>query len=202
MSSRARRVLALTGVVTLHAGVLLIVLEETRTKLVPAAAHSPPFLVMLLSRLEPQRPSGARSGRRAAARHAPAPDGHMTPEVPEAELPTAPRNAIDWLAAAKDEADRQVEANEQRERQARAFAPPANMFAPPAPKRPGFHWDYAATHRVETEPGGGTVIHLNDSCALVLFIIVPMIACALEKPAVRGDLFDHMHDHADQGPLP
>jgi hypothetical protein len=55
---------------------------------------------------------------------------------------------------------------------------------------------------VETEPGGGTVIHLNDSCALVLFIIVPMIACALEKPPVRGDLFEHMHDRADQGPLP
>ncbi|HWZ63850.1 MAG TPA: hypothetical protein VNX02_12585 [Steroidobacteraceae bacterium] len=200
MSSRARRVLALTGVVALHAGVLLIVLEEARTKVVRAAADSPSLLVMLLSALEPQHPSGARSSRGAAARHRPATS--VPPEAPAPDVPTGPRSTIDWFAAAKDEAARQVEANEQRQRQARAFALPPNMFTPPAPKRPGFHWDYAATHRVEAVPGGATVIHLNDSCALVLFIIIPMIGCALEKPAVRGDLFDHMHDGANEAPLP
>jgi hypothetical protein len=202
MSSRARRVLALTGVVTLHAGALLIVLEETRTKVVPVAAESPTLLVTLLSVLEPQRRSVTRVGRSVAERHRPAMVESVTPEASDPDLQTAPRSTIDWFAAAKDEAARQVEANEQRQRQARAFALPPNMFTPPAPKRPGFHWDYAATHRVEAVPGGATVIHLNDSCALVLFIIIPMIGCALEKPAVRGDLFDHMHDGANEAPLP
>jgi hypothetical protein len=202
MSSRAQRVLALTGVVTLHAGVLLIVLEATRTKFVPAAAESPALLVTLLSGLEPQRPSGAPAVRRVAARHRPAALENATPGAPAPDLPTGSRGTIDWVAVAQDEAARQVEANERRERQARAFLVPPNMFTPPALQRPGFHWNYAATHRVEAVPGGATVIHLNDSCALVLFIIIPMIGCALDKPAVRGDLFDHMHDGANEGPLP
>ena len=106
--------------------------------------------------------------------------------------------AIDWSAEAAGAAARQVEADERRARQARAFAPAANpMFATRA-RRPGFHWNYARTHRVEPVPGLvpglGTVIHLNDQCSILLFVIIPMIGCALEKPPVRGDLFEHMHD--------
>jgi hypothetical protein len=36
----------------------------------------------------------------------------------------------------------------------------------------------------------------------MLFVIIPILGCALEKPQVRGDLFEHMHDplDSDQGP--
>jgi len=67
------------------------------------------------------------------------------------------------------------------------------MFATRA-RRPRFHWNYARTHRVEPVAGLGTVIHLNDQCAILLFVIIPMVGCALEKAPVRGDLFEHMHD--------
>ncbi|MGP8034133.1 MAG: hypothetical protein ACLPQ6_08325 [Steroidobacteraceae bacterium] len=201
MSSRARRVLALTGVVTLHAGALLMLLAETRTRLVPTATATPALLVLLLSALEPQREQ-PRSGRSAPSRSGRAAGAPLGPEAPAAGISTAPRAAVDWLAEASDAASRQVEDNEQRARQARALAPPSSMFAPPPPKRPGFHWSYARTHRVEPVPGLGTIIHLNDQCALLLFVIIPMIGCALEKAPVRGDLFEHMHDPGDEGPSP
>ncbi|MGO9804122.1 MAG: hypothetical protein ACLPTM_06390 [Steroidobacteraceae bacterium] len=76
MSSRARRVLALTGVVTLHAGALLVLLAETRTRLVPAATATPALLVLLLSALEPQREQ-PRSGRSA-----PSPSGRALEKAP------------------------------------------------------------------------------------------------------------------------
>lgn len=194
--------LALTGVVTLHAGALLVFLAETRTRLVPAATETPALLVMLLSALEPQRATPPRSGRSTPSRGGRAAGAPAGPEAPAAGISTAPQAAVDWLAAAADAASRQVEDNEQRARQARALAPPSSMFPPPPPKRPGFHWNYARTHRVEPVPGLGTIIHLNDQCALLLFVIIPMIGCALEKAPVRGDLFDHMHDPGNEGPLP
>jgi hypothetical protein len=202
MSSRARRVLALTGVVTLHAGALLVLLAETRTRLVPAATETPALLVMLLSALEPRRATQPRSGRSTPSQRKRAAGVPAGPEAPAAGVSSAPRAAIDWLAAAADAAGRQVDDNEQRARQARALAPASSMFAPPPPKHPGFHWNYARTHRIEPVPGLGTIIHLNDQCALLLFVIVPMIGCALEKAPARGDLFDHMHDPGNEGPLP
>lgn len=74
------------------------------------------------------------------------------------------------------------------------------MFAA-RPKAPAFHWDHASTHRVEPVPGLGTIIHLNDQCAIFLFVIIPMAGCALEKPPARADLFEHMHD-PDPDPEP
>lgn len=75
------------------------------------------------------------------------------------------------------------------------------MFAA-RPKRHEFQWNYASTHRVEAVGGLATVIHLNDQCAIVLFVIIPFAGgCALEKPPARGDLFEHMHD-PDPAPDP
>jgi hypothetical protein len=50
--------------------------------------------------------------------------------------------------------------------------------------------------------GLATVIHLNDQCAIALFLIIPFAGgCAPEKPPARGDLFEHMHD-PDPAPEP
>jgi len=202
MSSRAAspRVPVLAAVVAAHAGALLVLLAETRTRLVRGEAQASPLIVMLL---EPSARPPAAASTGTAAR--PPVFRYNPPAEAEATLPpvtpTAPGTAIDWAAEATGSAARQIEADEQRARQARALAPkPSPMFVA-RPRRHEFQWNYARTHRVEAVPGLGTVIHLNDQCAIVLFVIIPMVGCALEKPPVRGDLFEHMHD-PDPGPEP
>ena len=65
--------------------------------------------------------------------------------------------------------------------------------AAPAGNPPQFGWDYAATHRIESIPEGGLLVHLNDNCVLVLFPL-PFAGCAIGKRKANGHLFDHMHD--------
>jgi hypothetical protein len=205
MDSRAvsPRVLALAIVVAIHAGVVLVLLVEMRARLVRGEPEATPLLVMLLQEREPQysavpprataRPSATRYVR-SASRQAEA----------AAASPTraAPGSATDWAAEATASAARQIEANEQRARRARALTPKPSPLFSVRPRRPEFHWDYASTHRVEPVPGLGAVIHLNDRCAIALFVIIPFAgSCALGKIPARGDLFEHMHD-PDPAPEP
>jgi hypothetical protein len=76
--------------------------------------------------------------------------------------------------------------------------PPTRNFGfpqrqPTTADYPQFDWDYARTHRVESLPEGGVVIHLNDNCVLVLSPF-PFPFCSPFKQKVNGDLFKHMHD--------
>lgn len=202
MSSRAAspRVLVLATVVAAHAGALLGLLAETRTRQLRGQAEARPLLVMLLEPRE--RRASAVSMRAAEAPRAPR-FGPPQEAEPETLPPATPASGatIDWAAEATASAARQIEADERHARQARALAPqPSPMFAAP-PKRHEFPWDYARTHRVEAVAGLGTVIHLNDQCVLVLFAIIPMLGCTVDKPRVRGDLFEHVHD-PDPAPQP
>jgi hypothetical protein len=63
---------------------------------------------------------------------------------------------------------------------------------------PQFDWDYARTHRVESIPEGGVVIHLNDNCMLVLNPF-PFPFCWPFKRAANGELFKHMLDPDNSG---
>jgi hypothetical protein len=86
-----------------------------------------------------------------------------------------------------------AEALEAERRRNRKPAPDPR-FARPA-RRAQFGWDQSKIHRIEAMPGGGTVIHLNDRCALTLSgFLIPM--CKLGKIPARGDLFEHMGDAA------
>jgi len=188
------RVLVLAAVVAVHAGVLLLWLAETRSRLVRSGADTSPLLVILLQPLErqPAASSGAAARPRGLRLRPPT---ATTAEVPPPAAPIAPGVAIDWNAEAAASAAREIEAAERRTRQARALAPNQSPMFAVRPKRPEFRWDYARTHRVEPVPGLETIIHLNDECAIVLFVIIPFAGgCSLEKPPVRGDLFEHMHD--------
>ena len=205
MSSRAAspRVLAFAAVAAAHAGALLMLLAETRSRLVRREAEASPLLVMLSQPRERQT-STAPAGPLAhpsASRHRP--PAAAEPEAPAPAIPSAPGAAIDWAAEATAAASRQIETDEQRARQARALGPKPNAMFAWAPRRvPGIPWDYAATHRVQPIGGLTTAIHLNDECGIVLFLIIPFAGgCALEKPPVRGDLFQHMHD-PDPAPEP
>ena len=198
VTSRTRHVLALTGVAALHAGALLILFVETRTRLMPLAAETPPLIVMLLSPFEPPRAAGPEWDRRRPARHPRVQQQPVRTEEPTPGVSLAPRASIDWLAEGADAAARQVEGSAQHKRQARALEPDTSMFAPAPAKRPGIAWDYAATHRVEPIGGLTTVLHVNDNCVVVMFVVIPFVGgCALGKIPARGDLFDHMHDNGD-----
>ena len=108
-----------------------------------------------------------------------------------APQPSEPDNAIhpspDWTAelqlAAKNSVTKEL--NEKRHEADFSHAFPAQ------PKRSReFAWNYAATHRVETLPQGGILVHLGDSCVLV-FMPLPIVGCGIGKPAADGDLFNH-----------
>jgi hypothetical protein len=76
----------------------------------------------------------------------------------------------------------------------RDFGFPHSPSAPDS-KTPQFEWDYVATHRIEANPEGGLLLHLNDNCVLILFPR-PLAGCGIGKRKVNGDLFEHMHDPA------
>jgi hypothetical protein len=63
----------------------------------------------------------------------------------------------------------------------------------PSPKAPQFGWSYAPPHRVQSLPGGGLLVNLNDNCVLV-FSPLPFFFCAPGKMPANGDLFKHMKD--------
>jgi hypothetical protein len=116
---------------------------------------------------------------------------------PETEVPSEEGNAtqppIDWAG--------------ELERAARDSAPPEPLHAPrdfgfphpsspSSPKRPGFGWSYAPTHRVESLPGGGLLVNLNDNCVLV-FAPLPFFFCSPGKKPANGDLFKHLRDPSE-----
>jgi hypothetical protein len=67
------------------------------------------------------------------------------------------------------------------------------MRSPTMRDCPQFDWDYARTHRVESFPEGGMIIHLNDNCVLVLNPF-PFPLCSPLKRKANGELFKHMRD--------
>jgi hypothetical protein len=103
---------------------------------------------------------------------------------------------IDWAEEAKLAASRQVDSLERsRNRGASVVAPGVNLETRPAPK-PKFGWSHAQTHRIEPLPEGGTLIWINERCALVLNGgLLPI--CKLGKIEAQGDLFEHMRDAPD-----
>ena len=196
MSARAAspRVLVLAGVAALHALALLLLVTGTRARLVRGIADVAPLIVTLLEPHErPRTAASARLPRALSPRVSPpAPPPSKAPAVPP--RPDA-GTAIDWAAEAIASANNQLAADALHARQAGALAPPKSALFAAQVKRHGFQWDYARTHRVEGIPGLATVIHLNDRCAIAFFLIIPFAGgCALGKPEVPGDLFDHMHD--------
>ena len=56
---------------------------------------------------------------------------------------------------------------------------------------PSFQWDKSVTERIESIPGGGTLIKLNDHCGLT-FSPLPMLGCWLGHREANGHLFDDM----------
>jgi hypothetical protein len=121
----------------------------------------------------------------------------VTPDIPPETAP--PQPSIDWQQETRTAAARLAESVEEERRRKGKYAPDPR-FARPAP-RAQFGWDESKTHRIEALPEGGTLIHLNDRCFIVLSgFLLPM--CKLGKIPARGDLFEHMGDAPASDELP
>jgi hypothetical protein len=58
------------------------------------------------------------------------------------------------------------------------------------PAVPGIPWQY---RRVEITPGGFPIIHINDHCVAVPFLMM-MVFCKIGRIEPNGGLFEHVRD--------
>lgn len=139
----------------------------------------------------PERGTRIESTTNAAPRHRP----DRTPTSPSTAPPTidennAVRSAPDWTEelhlVAKDVLAQELA----RKRHESDFA---HVYPTPSKKPAQIAWNYAATHRVETLPEGGILIHLGDHCVLVLMPL-PIVACGIGSTSANGKLFENLHN--------
>lgn len=132
----------------------------------------------------------------------PVPPAEITlpPEVPRGEAPRVMAPRIDWAREAELSASRQLQKDEEDRRLGATFSHDFSAQRPVRPP-PQFRWSHAHTNRLEPLETGGTLIWLNDRCALV-FAGAVFPVCAIGKIPARGDLFEHMNDPPMLGEAP
>jgi hypothetical protein len=140
----------------------------------------------------------ARTSDSATRSHRSADNPLSRPEItPPNDASNAIQPPVDWVGelsrAATDAASKQSA------QKPKDFGFPHSPAAATA-KPPQFGWDYASTHRLESLPGGGLLVRLNDNCVLVL-LPLPFAGCAIGKRKAKGDLFEHMSDPSPLGDL-
>lgn len=138
-------------------------------------------------------PLSQRSVERPAAQmHAVADDDGTAITLPAPTIPpgvpASPKP--DWYGQLEGAADSTLESARRREGEAsaltRKYRLEPNPQDPHATGTKGFRWYDAGIHRIDTR-GSIPVLHVNERCVLVAFIIP---ACAIGHIEVHGDLFD------------
>jgi hypothetical protein len=201
------RVVVLIVVVVMHVGLVMVFSSSRRMHQKTEHDEQTMTVVLLPETLSASQsnpaPEATRRPRRSPTRAATHPElSTQTPSdstaITASEVEARHPPAIDWAEEAKLAASRQIDSlARSRNRGAGIAAPGINLEAPPRPK-PEFGWSHAQTHRIEPLPEGGTLIWINERCALVLNGgLLPV--CKLGKIEARGDLFEHMHDVPDPG---
>ena len=110
--------------------------------------------------------------------------------------PIRAETSIDWAKEAQLAASRQVASLDEAHQRASRFT--IKSTPQKALPKPEFHWSLAHTKRIEPLPQGGTLLRINERCALVLSGgLLPI--CSIGKIEARGDLFEHMRDAPDSG---
>ncbi len=203
-----RRLLVLLAVVAAHTAVLVVLLEEDKRLPPEGGSDNAPAMVWL-PLTEPQaRPVPAPTApppRAARARARRPPEGtdrvSSEPTEPRVLAPPSPENepaitappSVDWQVEMGAAVTDRLAREDQRRRRESIFAAPAApaSLAAPLPRGPQFHWDYAATHRVEFTPRGSLFINLNDRC---LYMFPIFLLCRFGEIPSHGDLFQHVKD--------
>jgi hypothetical protein len=125
----------------------------------------------------------------------------LLPPPPDASsaitAPPAPQANIYWSTQLSDAANSTLEKERQEAELLGALTRKYHLADDPLAPHPdaatGFRWYNAGSHRIDTR-GSLPVLHLNDRCALVLFII-PI--CLIGHIEIHGDLFENaaaLHD--------
>lgn len=189
---QARLLLTLSVVLAAHLVIVWLLLSSHQLSVKTRAGSLQ--LVWIPSpalKTAPERGTATRSARTGAPRHR----NDRVPALPSIAAPSnEENNAIhptpDWNAELTQAAKNALANELAKKKHDTDFA---HVF-PTQPKKPEqFAWDYAATHRVETLPQGGVLIHINDNCVLLIFPL-PLFGCGIGKHPANGDLFEHMRE--------
>ncbi len=149
-----------------------------------------PRLGMTVNRGKPSPGPHRESGNRATDSALPI---TAMPAAPESTAPVT----VDWAKEAERTAADRIEDDEQVRSRAPTLLPNLGLnvgmeaAAPPTVK---FGWDYAHTHRFEALSDGGSILSLNDRCAIVIKFPLILGGCKIGKIESRGDLFTHMDE--------
>ena len=193
---RAQRLGIIALVIAVHATIGWLFFATTHLLSIPRS-QSQTLEIVFIEPTGARRESGAAEAplgtQRSYGGHAPA---VRVPRIPTPAAPAAPDNPaqdapIDWSNELSRAAADAVPA---------APVPAPKEFGFPhvptqPPKTEQFGWDRVHTHRFDSNPEGGVVIHLNDNCVMVLMPL-PFAFCAPGKRKANGDLFKHMEDPA------
>ena len=187
---RSELLLITTAVLGLHILLVWMLIAHSRisTPATKVAALELMF-IPLIAKLTPPKPPITQATPRTA-RKTPGMRGTPPVAVPHSAIETAIPPPMDWHGEL-DRAARDAIVRQSAPR-ARSFGFPEPKLQPP-PKVEEFAWDYVATHRVESIPEGGIVVHLNEHCVLVLFPL-PFMGCGIGKKKPNGQLFENMRD--------
>jgi hypothetical protein len=140
----------------------------------------------------------------ASAVHVPAPSpipDDASEVTAPAAISTTPKERVDWPIEAEKSAKRVLDAEAEAERVAKLFSGPNGTWASLTKRQRSqvkeFKWKQGV--KPEYDDRGNLIYHLGEGCALINF---SMIACALGKPHVNGDLFKEMKQYFDEQRLP
>lgn len=138
------------------------------------------------------RSSAGHPGRQSAAPEIPVSPPPLSQPSNAITLPVSPDAAVDWPAQLRGAADAALEKEQRARRQLGALTrkfvlEPDSRNPGPAP-RDEFRWYDAGIHRIDTR-SIIPVLHVNDHCVLIAFI---MPACVIGHIEIHGDLFEKM----------
>ena len=176
----------------LHAALLLVPTPSALRRMAPASGGRVPVLVLLRAAVPPPRPRPRNAGRSADSRAGLKPAPRVALSLPARTLrhrvrPVRP--PARWFSVLRQVARRM--SSRGASARVRLGFPRSRAFGSARRAQPWDGWDYAATHRIEALPQGGTVIALDDRCSLVLAPI-PIVGCWLGHLPASGGLFRHM----------
>jgi hypothetical protein len=189
--ARDWRPLIFLAVLLFHAAMILLLRARQITVQMPFGS----LQLLLLPPTAPHAAPPVHAASRqpgARAKHA-APSNPITVAPEESSAPRPP--PIDWDKEAELAAQNAISnaGKEAAYRNLAALTPAQRdwiSYNGLEPAAPGIPW---AQRRVEIVQGGLPIIHINDHCVAIPFLMM-MVFCKIGHIEPRGDLFKHMQD--------